>query len=468
MNPHLPRWRTLLFAGITLSCLLSPAGLFGQSKRIIQVPRHGVDVFANILHEQGLKPIQNIDDLNKANPNKTVVIVFGKFDALPAIEAAVGGLQNFLNNGGALLIASDYPDEGQLASIGFGITGKPVFVRDKANGFLEHFRSCPVLPIQPGAEAHSILRDVKGPVVTDRPSAFYRAPAFSRSLARYPETTQVMEPFLEKPPSAFNSPWLMEKSFGDGKVVALTGHGFFMNCFLVRQDFDNFLLARNIARYLTEHPQGARTNVLLIEQGQVIRKLDLPLDSPPFPITPMLNIFIDQAQRHGLIDQFFEGLPRREIWLWGLISVTGTGVMLGFRRLYRSRFRRETRAALVVGLNDPGPPPMPLLRQRQDEILHGGNYAEPARTLARRWLALEAGESASGMPLYDVKTTWWRRRRLKRELAWVELLVSRSPLGRVKARELSRLGQVLSELSQSLQRGEIRFVSASASSTKDG
>ena len=49
---------------------------------------------------------------------------------------------------------------------------------------------------------------------------------------------------------------------------------------MVQDDNDNFTLAHNAIRWLSEGPNGRRRHVLVVHQGAVLTKLDLPLAYP--------------------------------------------------------------------------------------------------------------------------------------------------------------------------------------------
>src|SRR5258707_231658 len=67
----------------------------------------GTQAFRRILHGSKLKPIQEIEDLENNEP-KTWIIIFGKLDRLAGIDKTLqGGLNGYLDRGGAILVASD-------------------------------------------------------------------------------------------------------------------------------------------------------------------------------------------------------------------------------------------------------------------------------------------------------------------------------------------------------------------------
>jgi len=439
-----------------------------QARRIIEVPRHGVEVFANLLHEQGLRPLADADAFAQVAPEKSLLVVLGKLDRLDEAIAGVGGLRRYLRAGGAILIASDYESENHLAPLGLGISG--IAVRQQPEAAFPGFPACPILPVPPiRGKAHPVFQDLHGTVVTMRPSTFSAIPDRWARLAFYPDQTYL--PGIARNLGPFGFPWILASppDAQDGSsVLAITGHGVFMNCFLVLPDYDNFRFARNVARHMAEGPKGRRTHVLLLDEGVPLERLDLSLESPPLPIGFLLNTLIDQAQRQGLIDEVLRrSLPHATMWRWMLFLLTSLVFPFVFRRFFVSRFRRDARAALIVGLNEVAPPTPSVSRRRREEILSRSQFAESARILARQWLRERGVAELAVLPPYEVRASWLRRWKLHRSLAWIGRLV-RGELGAaVSARRLRALLATLAELTRAAEIGEIRFVSPVPNPRKD-
>jgi hypothetical protein len=256
-----------------------------------------------------------------------------------------------------------------------------------------------------------------------------------------------------------------------GRTLVLAGHGLFMNSMILQRDYDNFLFARNAVRWLAEGPEGRRSHVLLLQDGAPVTRLDLPLKPPPIPWGPLLNTLVDQAQQHGLVEDFVRrNVHRTTIWRWALIVVAALTLPFALRRLLVSRFRRDQKEALLVGLQAPAPPPLPLVELRRQETSRRGNFADSARALARQWLHEKldaAGDSATTLPRYEIAASWWRRRRLDGNLRWLARLVGPAPPVWVSARAFRRLASSLDEVGEACEKAEIRFVSPAPSLRKD-
>src|SRR5437867_3404879 len=120
-TPHGPR--LLLVAA--LACAVLPAAARAQDPPLV-VDAQGDHAFRYLLKYAGLTPLNRIGDLNDVPPEETVVIIFGDLGCLQQLKQFPGGLRGFVGRGGALLVASDQPDQQQLSQFGVTFTGNPV------------------------------------------------------------------------------------------------------------------------------------------------------------------------------------------------------------------------------------------------------------------------------------------------------------------------------------------------------
>jgi hypothetical protein len=121
------RWRRVGFLA-TLSVLaLVPAAAVAQP-HFLDPPPLGTHLFQNFLNGFGLEPLVSVDDLAQKKPAETVLIVFGDLTCLDGMR---GGLRKFVDEGGAVLIASDKSDGARLAGFQLQITGTPAIAPDK-------------------------------------------------------------------------------------------------------------------------------------------------------------------------------------------------------------------------------------------------------------------------------------------------------------------------------------------------
>ena len=185
---------------LALVCLLPLSALRGQEKLTVTVPYRGVNVFANLLHEEGFTALKTLEDLQDADPKDTLVIVFGKLNRVPALEEVLGtsaerfpvlkegklfelapleGLTNFQWRGGSILIATDYSSRPHLDPLQVTISGAPIR-QDEEFAYQRRFTHCPILATKAGE--HPLLRSLTRPLVTMRPSAIAVMPALDEIL----------------------------------------------------------------------------------------------------------------------------------------------------------------------------------------------------------------------------------------------------------------------------------------------
>jgi hypothetical protein len=123
MNPQPTSHSARQRAGylLALSVLaLGPASALGQIP-LLEPPALGTHVFQNFLHGLGrLQPLNGLGELATKKPRESVLVVFGD---LSCLERMRPGLKEFIAAGGAVLLASDHPDQGRLSALGLRIPG---------------------------------------------------------------------------------------------------------------------------------------------------------------------------------------------------------------------------------------------------------------------------------------------------------------------------------------------------------
>jgi hypothetical protein len=133
------RWRPAGFFLATAALALLPGIAEGQVKSRLPDPV-GNQAFRNLLAQVGgVEPIARFEDFANHPAEETLLVVFGDLDCLDLLAATRhGNLQNFINAGGAALIASDRTEDDRLSSFGWRITGKlpriPIVVEDTKDG----------------------------------------------------------------------------------------------------------------------------------------------------------------------------------------------------------------------------------------------------------------------------------------------------------------------------------------------
>src|SRR4051812_34454096 len=87
----------VLCAGVTLA-QEPPITAEGRRKALLE----GTHVFRRILHDHGFEAVKSLADVKE--PGRTLLVALGNLDVLDGLP---GGLEKFLHDGGAALLASD-------------------------------------------------------------------------------------------------------------------------------------------------------------------------------------------------------------------------------------------------------------------------------------------------------------------------------------------------------------------------
>jgi hypothetical protein len=294
----------------------------------------GTELFAQVLHSLGMRPIAGIST-QELPPKETLIVVFGDPDIVnKKIEPATGGLNRFLKEGGNLLIATDYQ---------YPFLGTTVFVPgDKVvqnpNHGLPPYRQTPECPwLGPDAGSHPLFHLLQRGIATNCPSQVI----LSRN--RIP-----LQPLLDFPPQ-INLTIAQHYMVGSpksapphGRALFIAGHGMFMNGMMVQLDNDNFDFTVNAIRWLREKESGKRTRVLFVVDGAIITDFSLHL-APPLPTTAVLNQMLRGLEEERFFQHLLESFlpPHRLI---ALTLAIGTFVLLlyGAKKLMEGRDQRES------------------------------------------------------------------------------------------------------------------------------
>src|SRR5208283_4818652 len=110
---------------LCLSCLfLGPVQPAAHAQLPQVVFRQGSDAFRRVLYAFHLEPLADVDSL-LVQPRQTLLIVLGNTETLQEIGSE--NLKRFIEQGGALLVATDHRTRGPLAAaFGVEITGADI------------------------------------------------------------------------------------------------------------------------------------------------------------------------------------------------------------------------------------------------------------------------------------------------------------------------------------------------------
>jgi len=442
---------------VLLFLVLSPTARSQEAEKKV-VPLEGTQAFLQlILHQEfALTPLKSLQKLAEKKPEETMIIVFGDTAILDDVRKALGSLENFRRNGGAVLIASDRNDRGRLEEWGLAISGEEVI--EKITSAYKGIPSCPM--ILPPKRTHAVFQGLRKGVATNKPSFVLYEESPFQLVAGFSPHCLVLDKAFDLQKAGF----LVAR---DG-VLVMAGHSVFMNMLLGQLDNDNFKFARNCVSWLAESPQGKRKYALFVEDGRIASQFDVGLTvSLPmrFPPTMVLNRVLrgleDESFFNRLVDRFLRGDQ-----ILRTVLLLGTMVLLvyGCKRLVGARHRIETAVPLLTPLPSPFPATeLTLPAKRQQALLQGGNLWEPARELARFFFEelaqlppLPHGSRGNSPPPLALSGGWLQRRWLNKQIHYLWQLAY-GDHGWISKRRFRRLPAILDHLAMAVRSGRLRF-----------
>lgn len=384
----------------------------------------GTHAFRAILNKLKLEPIasetQFRNEIRDGNAEQILLIVLGheetnrgarkpqaKDDQLSVLQRIPDGLETFLKNGGAVLIASDLGGQGWGRIFGrrTALDGSFIETEQPRSGYRDS-RECPF--VRPLPNKIVPIFDGLNKVATNRPSFLHVDSACPLdTLAVFPGDCT-----MEGIPAIMVRGLQLRFAIGgplhNGRALVLADHSLFINDMLLQTDNDNFDLACSAIRWLSE--DGKRTRVLFVEDGEVVSNFNVILKEMPVPPLPPLPPEAEMVRLANklLVDLETEDYFNRTLLeaisppgrtpesgpdlqagrgriLQLLVLLTTVGLlMFGWHRLVRARHRIDARVPAT------GPELWPasvsaVVDQRQQALLQVGNLWEPARALARQF-----------------------------------------------------------------------------------
>lgn len=370
----------------------------------------GTHAFRAILNKLKLEPIasetQFRNEVRDGNADKILLIVLGDTRVLQRVP---DGLKAFLEDGGAVLIASDRAPEVETRrewDRAFrertAIDGGFIETEPPRSGY-RGTRECPFVKPLPNKTVP--IFDGLNKVATNRPSHLHVDSACPvDTLAVFPPDC-TMEGIPGIMVRGLQLKFAIGGPMGKGRALVLADHSVFINDMLLQTDNDNFDLACSAIRWLSE--DGKRTRVLFVEDGEVVTNFNVILKELPVPPLPPEAEMVRLANKL-LVDLETEDYFNRTLLeaisppgrtpesgpdlqagrgrvLQLLVLLTTVGLlMFGWHRLVRARHRIDARVPAS------GPDLWPasvtaVVDQRQQALLQVGNLWEPARALARQF-----------------------------------------------------------------------------------
>jgi hypothetical protein len=476
-------------AFIAIFCLTSPLIAQEPAKPKVLVSPFGVEIFARLLDQLGMKPVTSLKQLGGEVPlSKCVVIILGNAKPLDTLTEQPFGLtvDRLIDGGASLLVATDRDlNLHRAGSKNVVVRPKTMVNSDPAKAFGD--RMCPW--IEHGIWPHPIFRDLDDlpspllnrpsrAVASNCPAKFEDPPLEGQSLhpvGWLPLGTVRQEPWGENPwrngrrdrgffgPGDNGPAYAIATPAGaQDRIVILAGHGVFMNCMTIRDDIGNRRFAENILSWLKED----RTHVLFYHENVLRTNFKLPLvgDSPDLPMPPITVDIIERML--GAIQD--EGLPQRLvdravapalILRVALILATIAAFLYGLKKLLGVRLLRpQPGTPYLLGVQ-----PVPhrsLVLERMHEMTVRRRLDEPARALTSSWFRDVAGvdPQRGGRLSYELRTGLLEKRRLGKQLVEMWHLATGVDRTHVDRKRLLEIAESLEALGNSLRRGELTIL----------
>jgi hypothetical protein len=456
---------------LTLAALLGPAP--GAGAEPPRVPfGQGTHAFSRILHDLQMEPLSGPEELRR-DPRHTLLIVLGETDVLDRVP---GGLREFLERGGAALVATDRAVPTRLAEFGVTVTGNQVRLPPN-NVFTSYhdIEECPMLIpavgaspallATPGLPGGGLLGFLN--VATNRPSylqARRNLPQGLTVLVNLPPACQTTDADGRRRFSPFPLKFGIGGTVGAGRLLVLADHSLFINDMMLQPDNNNIDFTYNCLDWLTAGEEP-RNRVLFVEEGELQTAFDIPLKEVPLPLPPeeALVSLADDAlarmeQENAFNKLLLDLVPFETVWVALVLLLTGLLACYGFYRLSQARHRVDLWAPLLETVLARHAPAQTLMEQRHRALLGRGNLWEPARALVREWFegvgAAPAGGSAAGPPL-RAAGSWWRRWALDRKVRRLWRLAYGATPVPVAPQEFARLLASLEEVKAALASGAL-------------
>jgi hypothetical protein len=434
-------------AALLAAGLLFLGGPSHAQEQRAQVPFDGSQGFRHLLGIVGATPLNSVQELAATDPREAVLVVFGDTAMLFEVEFFIGRLKEFKKRGGAILIATDRPDQGRLQELGLQVTGRDIPIRGY-HGLSE----CPMLTDCLGSR-HPLFAGLSEGIATNRPSELRLQNSDLQLLAGIHGVHIYSGRELDVD-------YIAGSAGGRGqteRVLIIAGHGVFLNGMIAQHDNDNFKFSCNCVGWLID--KGKRSRVLFIEEGKIQTDFHPALsEMPPLPLpsNEVLNRLLRGLEEENRFNQLLLDFVPKSFLVQVLLAI-GTFVLAvaGLRLLFLGRYRLEPGLPLVSRSLETTAYRLPLPAQRQADQVRAGNLFETARTLARA--CFEEWGAASGGPPVVVATGWWRRWRRQRQVHRLWELAYGERAGPVSLRKLSRLRAELEELKAAVAAGDIEF-----------
>jgi hypothetical protein len=468
-----------LFAAICAALLTAPAPAQALPSREPLPWKYGTHAFRWTLNNLGFQPLQSLDEC-AAEPERTLIIVLGKTWPLDHVP---GGVRHFVEQGGAVLIATDQTrsafDRSRVGSwertFAVEVKDSPVWAVDTGTAIAyRRLFECPMVRAVDNKDSPLFL-DLRQGVATNCPGslevrrsgtgaalvplAYYPPGCRSQDDLRYGLRRRLPsgDPFGHDPerlPGNAPSAGLLFAAGGDwggGRVLVLADHSVFINEMMLQTDNENIPFACNCMQWLGE---GRRDRVLFCEEGTINANFNVPVVEPPLPPPgPWINHLVQGMEdenrfNRAILRQFTPGQIFRAL----LLALTGLLVLYGLVCLVKLRSRVEPAAPPLAQAVNRQLALQAVLHQRHQDMLRADNLWEAARTLAQQCFEPVA-VPRERPPRLRVAGGWWQRRRLGRQVRRLWRLAFGPAPVRVSAHEFVDLVREMEAVQAALAKG---------------
>ncbi len=461
------------------------------------------DAFRRLLYDLDLKPLPRFEELARNPPEDTLLVVLGRADCLNREDLRFG-LKDFVEQGGAVLVATDRappkPAADNLEDLtGVRVDGESFIAPSDDPSICYHKKAfCPILvpatgerpdlfrrPLPVGtsgalsvaANAPSCL-EVSVPGGRVRPLAWLPADAVAELNFRGrppwpPKKGMILEDLRQKVfggGAVGKGPlFAVGGNVGEGRVLVLADHSVFINEMMLPDDINNLEFAANCLQWLRDGNKR-RTRALFVEDGTIHPDFTVPLKDgpglPPGAIRQGMMILeetLAKLEGHGTLDAILldrlganrlggiDGLVRRALEILTVVLL----VYFVYRVGIRGRFRLDSAVPLLAHEVARHRPAAPLLELRYRSALAAGNLWETAHGLARQWVASLPVAGDATPPRVVVRGGWRQRFGLRRRFRRLWRLAHDTVPVRVRPRRLRGLLRDLDEVKTALAEGRL-------------
>jgi hypothetical protein len=433
-------------------------GLEIHAQPQVMIPAGGTDLFRAFLDREGIQPVR-LNDVQHVDESRTIVILLGNPNYIINNVDVMQFARGVIQNGGAVLIASDTPFalfDAFRQQVGW-FHGSHLYATDERtahqppNARPGVWRDCPYVvptspeelpnpPKQPG-RVWSVFRGLNR-VATNTPTYIHMTryqSEYQFAVARLPRSVSERRgfalPVRDDPVFAVGGDGPRTRLDGsDGySFLAMADPGVFINLMLMEPGTDNLELTLRTIEYL-QGPDKTRDRCFFFENGRVQDRFDglrhaLARPKPKIPpeaapnlgplfgrnqdkLVDLANGLSDQLQKRDALHRALVGPPgssaeRRAFGKWVEVMAVFASVfivLILLRRVWRARQPLDVPPPPATGAGAAATGPPGVFDRRQKELLRRNNLYEPVRDLVREFFASVGAPADPGprMPRLEI------------------------------------------------------------------